>query len=92
MSGAFPSGYDVFLLANLIHYWSPHDNRALLQRVRSAAEAGSHLPLVDFWTNPTHTEPPHAMATSTASMRFVHGWTKRVGASSRTTRSPVRRV
>lgn len=60
MSGALPSGYDVFLLANLIHYWSPQDNRALLQRVRSAAEAGSHLLLADFWTNPTHTEPLHA--------------------------------
>ena len=35
MSAALPSGYDVFLLANLIHYWSPHDNRALLQRVRT---------------------------------------------------------
>ena len=38
----------------------PEGNRALLQRVRSAAEANSRLLLADFWTNPTHTEPLHA--------------------------------
>jgi SAM-dependent methyltransferase len=60
MAGALPPGYDVFLLANLVHYWSPEGNRALLQRVRSAAEANSHLLLADFWTNSTHTEPLQA--------------------------------
>ena len=60
MAGGLPPGYDVFLLANLIHYWSPEGNRALLQRVRSAAEANSRLLLADFWTNRTHTEPLHA--------------------------------
>lgn len=60
MDGALPPGYDVFLLANLIHYWSPEGNRALLQRVRSTAEANSRLLLADFWTNPTHAEPLHA--------------------------------
>lgn len=57
MSEALPSGYDVFLLANLMHYWSPEENRALLQRVRSAAETGSRLLRADFWTDRTHTEP-----------------------------------
>ena len=60
MAESLPPGHDVFLLANLIHYWSPQDNRALLQRVRGAAEASSHLLLADFWTNPTHTEPLQA--------------------------------
>ncbi|HEV2122358.1 MAG TPA: methyltransferase, partial [Chloroflexota bacterium] len=60
MSGALPSGYDVFLLANLVHYWSPEENRALLQRVRSAAETGASLLLADFWTDPTHTKPVQA--------------------------------
>jgi hypothetical protein len=57
MAGALPSGYDLFLLANLIHYWSPDQNRELLRRVRDAAEAESRLLVVDFWTNATHTEP-----------------------------------
>lgn len=57
MSGALPSGYDVFLLANLIHYWSPDENHALLRRVRTAAQTGSRLLLADFWTNSAHTEP-----------------------------------
>jgi ubiquinone/menaquinone biosynthesis C-methylase UbiE len=60
MSGALPAGYDAFLLANLIHYWSPEENRSLLERVRRAAEAGSHLLLADFWTDPTHTAPVEA--------------------------------
>jgi hypothetical protein len=60
MAGALPPGYDVFLLANLIHYSSPEGNRALLQRVRGVAEATSHLLLADFWTNSTHTEPLQA--------------------------------
>jgi SAM-dependent methyltransferase len=57
MTEALPSGYDVVLVANVIHYWSPEENRVLLQRVRDAAGAGARLLLVDFWTNTTHTEP-----------------------------------
>lgn len=60
MSGEVPTGFDVFLVANLIHYWDPEDNRALLQRIRSAADPGARLLLADFWTNATHTEPLHA--------------------------------
>ena len=60
MSGELPTGYDVFLMANLIHYWNPKDNHELLARVRRAAAPGSHLLLADFWTNATHTEPLHA--------------------------------
>ncbi|MBW3548413.1 MAG: methyltransferase domain-containing protein [Actinobacteria bacterium] len=55
-----PRGHDVFLLANLVHYWSPETNVALLQRVRRAAEGGSRLLLADFWTDPTHTQPVQA--------------------------------
>jgi SAM-dependent methyltransferase len=57
MRGRLPSGYDLFLLANIVAYWSPEENRSLLQRVRDAAEAGSRLLAVDFWTNASHTEP-----------------------------------
>jgi SAM-dependent methyltransferase len=60
MTGALPPGYDAFLLANLVHYWSPEENRALLRRVRSAAEPDSSLLLADFWTDPTHTRPIQA--------------------------------
>lgn len=59
-SAALPPGYDVFLLANIFHYWSPDESRALLRRVRSAAAIGASLLLVDFWTDPTHTKPVEA--------------------------------
>lgn len=60
MNHDLPAGHDVFLIANLIHYWSPDDNVALLRRVRRAAERGARLLLADFWTDPTHTQPLHA--------------------------------
>jgi len=57
MKDALPVGYDVFLVANLIHYWSPDQNCALLKTVRTAAKPGAKMLVPDFWTNPTHTEP-----------------------------------
>ncbi|HWC11145.1 MAG TPA: methyltransferase [Acidimicrobiales bacterium] len=55
-----PAGHDAFLLANLVHYWSPETNVALLRRVRKAAAPGGRLLLADFWTDPTHTQPVQA--------------------------------
>jgi hypothetical protein len=60
MADPLPGGHDVFLVANLLHYWSPEDNVALLRRIRGAADAGARLLLADFWTDPTHTQPLHA--------------------------------
>jgi ubiquinone/menaquinone biosynthesis C-methylase UbiE len=60
MAGELPAGYDAFLIANLIHYFSPEQNQDLLRRVRRAARPGSALLLADFWTNPARTEPRHA--------------------------------
>lgn len=90
MAEELPSGYDVFLVANLVHYWSPEQNLDLLRRVRRAAEPGSHLLLVDFWTDPTHTEPLQAalMAGEFAvhlrngdvySVQEVRGWLGQTG-------------
>ena len=59
-AGELPSGYDVFLLANLIHYFSPEQNQDLLRRVHRAARPGSALLLADWWTNPEHTQPRQA--------------------------------
>lgn len=53
----FPTGFDAFLLANVVHYWSPEQNRQVLRRIRNAASAGAQLLLVDFWTDASHTEP-----------------------------------
>jgi hypothetical protein len=52
-----PTGYDVFLLANVVHVFTPEHNRDLLERVHASAPAGARLLLVDFWTNSTHTRP-----------------------------------
>jgi SAM-dependent methyltransferase len=52
-----PTGHDACLLANLIHYFAPADNRALLANIRAAVEPGSRLLIADFWTDRTHTQP-----------------------------------
>jgi SAM-dependent methyltransferase len=57
LQGPLPTGHDVAIVANLIHYFSPEENAALLRTIRSAVKPGSRLLIADFWTNPTHTEP-----------------------------------
>lgn len=60
MADELPPDHDVYLLANLVHYWSAETNLELLRRVRIAAHVGSRLLLADFWTDPTHTQPVQA--------------------------------
>jgi SAM-dependent methyltransferase len=90
MTDRLPMGYDLFLLANLTAYWSPEGNRSLLQRVRGAAEAGSRLLAVDFWTNATRTEPlaaaliagefaVHLRTGDVYSVDEVRGWLEETG-------------
>jgi len=55
-----PTGYDAFLLANVVHIFTPEHNRDLLERVHASALPGARLLLVDFWTDPTHTQPVFA--------------------------------
>ena len=57
---AVPADHDAVLLANLIHLLRPHDNRALLARLAEACPRDALLLLVDFWTDPSHTDPPIA--------------------------------
>ena len=55
-----PAGHDVVLLANILHNFSPEHNLVLLRRIRSGVSDGTRLLLVDFWTDPTHTQPTFA--------------------------------
>ncbi|MFD0361107.1 hypothetical protein ACFQZZ_06545 [Nocardia sp. GCM10030253] len=57
MSGDLPTGFDTFLAADLVHYWTSEQNRSLLRRIRDGARPGAWLLVADFWTDPTHTEP-----------------------------------
>jgi len=85
LTGDVPRGYSAFLLANLVHYFLPETNQAILRKVRAAAEPGARLLIADFWTDPTHTQPlPAALmagefaihvneGTSTASRKAARG-------------------
>jgi SAM-dependent methyltransferase len=57
LAGPLPTGHDVCLMANLVHYFSPEENRDLLANVRRAVEPGARLLVADFWTDATHTKP-----------------------------------
>jgi hypothetical protein len=54
---SLPENHDVILLANVLHNFLPERNRTLLRRLSTSAPAGARLLLVDFWTDPTHTQP-----------------------------------
>jgi hypothetical protein len=55
-----PRGADIVLLANVVHLFSPVQNRMAVERVRRHVGDGTRLLLLDFWTDPTHTQPPAA--------------------------------
>jgi hypothetical protein len=55
-----PDGADGVIIANVVHILSPAQNLDLFRRTRRCMPAGGRLLLVDFWTDPTHTEPAPA--------------------------------
>ncbi|MET9630949.1 methyltransferase [Lentzea sp. NPDC006480] len=57
LTDELPAGHNVFLLANVVHYFTPGTNQAILRKIRAAAEPGARLLVADFWTDPTHTQP-----------------------------------
>jgi len=52
-----PTGHDLVLLANVIHYFPPAKNLEILRRIRGALDPHARVLLVDFWMNATHSEP-----------------------------------
>ncbi len=55
-----PGGHDAVIIANVVHVLSPQNNLEVLRRTRKQVTEGAHLLLVDFWTDPTHTQPVFA--------------------------------
>lgn len=55
-----PDGYDIVLIVNVVHLFSPEHNLELLRRIHESVSNDSRLLLVDFWTDPTHTQPTFA--------------------------------
>ena len=70
LSDALPGGHDLAIVANLVHYFGPDKNRALLRNIRSAIGSRGRIALIDFWTDATHTQP--AMAALVAGEFAVH--------------------
>jgi hypothetical protein len=56
-SEPLPKGHDAVIVANVAHLFSPEQNVEVLRRIRESVASGARLLLVDFWTDPGHTEP-----------------------------------
>jgi 2-polyprenyl-3-methyl-5-hydroxy-6-metoxy-1,4-benzoquinol methylase len=54
---AIPEDHDALILAHVVHYFDHARNLELLRRIRERVSAGARVLIVDFWTNPQHTEP-----------------------------------
>ena len=52
-----PDSHDVAILANIIHGHSPEQNLSLFRAVRHNMPPAGRLLIVDFWMDPTHTDP-----------------------------------
>jgi hypothetical protein len=71
-SDDLPANHDAMILANVVHVFSPQHNRELFRRMRSAALPGTRMLLVDFWTNPDHTEPAFAALMAGEFLQVTH--------------------
>jgi len=57
---AIPQGHDGVIIANIVHCFAADRMVHLLRRVHEHVPARARILLVDFWTNPTHTQPVFA--------------------------------
>ena len=55
-----PRDHDAVLVANVVHLLSTEHNHELLSHIRKVVPNRARLFLVDFWTDPTHTDPAFA--------------------------------
>jgi len=85
-----PQDQDAVMVANVMHLLSPEHNLELLRRIRKCVSDEVRLLLVDFWTDPTHTQPVFAALMAGAfllrtgegdvySDEEVRGWLKASG-------------
>ncbi len=54
------SGYDLILISQIFHSWSPDENIALLAKCRMALNPGGRIVVQEFPVNDTLTAPPHS--------------------------------
>lgn len=57
MKDSIPGGHDAVIIANIVHYFSPENNTKIMRSLRAGVPSGARALIVDFWTDPTHTEP-----------------------------------
>jgi len=54
------SGYDLILVSQIFHAYSPEENIALLRKCRAAVNPGGRVVVQEFPINETRTSPPHS--------------------------------
>ena len=68
-----PEDHDALILAHVVHYFDHERNLQLLRRIREGVSSGARLLIVDFWTNPQHTEPLFAVLMAGEFLTHVGG-------------------
>ena len=68
-----PEGHDALILAHVVHYFDHERNLQLLRRIREGVSPGARLLIVDFWTNPQHTEPLFTVMMAGEFLTYVGG-------------------
>lgn len=56
----FGSGYDIVLLTNFLHHFSPETNKTLLRKVHAALKPGGRAVTLEFVPNDDRISPPNA--------------------------------
>ncbi len=90
LAGGFGGPYDLVFTSNVVHIYSPEDNRRLLRNAVAALAPGGRLAIKDFLLDPDRTSPPGGalfavnMLVSTAggasySAEEVTGWLAGLG-------------
>ncbi len=60
----FGEGYDLALIPNFLHHFSPSTNEKLMRKIHAALNEGGRAVTVEFVPNEDRTEPPHAVTFS----------------------------
>jgi hypothetical protein len=72
-SDSIPEGHDAIILSHVIHCFTRERNLELLERLRQHVPDHARLLLVDFWTDPTHTQPLFAALMASEFLLAVGG-------------------
>jgi SAM-dependent methyltransferase len=68
---AYGGPYDVIFYSNVIHIYSPQENRRILKKLKSALKPGGRLIIVEYFLDKDHVSPPDVSAFNLMMLLFT---------------------